>query len=89
GFTVEDRDRAAGTYFVRYIPPNPDKKEPGFFSKLITFGQAGKADAPLKFRIQVKSQGEASTVSVQNEAGAPETSANAQRIVQVIADDLK
>jgi len=89
GFTVEDRDRAAGTYFVRYIPPNPDKKEPGFFSKLITFGQAGKADAPLKFRIQVKSQGEASTVSVQNEAGAAETSANAQRIVQVIADDLK
>ncbi|QNK72347.1 outer membrane protein assembly factor BamC [Variovorax sp. PAMC28562] len=88
GFTVEDRDRSAGIYFVRYVPPNANK-EPGFFAKIITFGQAGKADAPLKFRILVKGQGEASTVSVMNDAGAPETSANAQRIVQVIADDLK
>ena len=89
GFTVEDRDRTAGTYFVRYVPPNPDKKEPGFFSKLLTLGRSADAEKPLKFRIVVKSQGEASTVAVLNEAGAPETSANAQRIVQVIADDLK
>ncbi|MET0543392.1 MAG: outer membrane protein assembly factor BamC [Variovorax sp.] len=88
GFTVEDRDRAAGTYFVRYVPPDA-KKEPGFFAKMLTLGQAGKGEAPLKFRIQVKSQGEATTVSVLNEAGAAETSNNAQRIVQVIADDLK
>ncbi|HEY2255992.1 MAG TPA: outer membrane protein assembly factor BamC [Variovorax sp.] len=86
GFTVEDRDRSAGTYFVRYVPPNPNKTEPGFFSKM--FG-SGKTDAPLKFRIVVKGQGEASTVAVLNNTGAPETSANAQRIVQVIADDLK
>jgi outer membrane protein assembly factor BamC len=89
GFTVEDRDRSAGTYFVRYVAPNPDKKEPGFFAKLLTFGNAGKTEAPLKFRIMVKGQGETSTVSVLNDKGAAETSANAQRIVQVIADDLK
>ena len=88
GFTVEDRDRAAGTYFVRYVPPNQNK-EPGFIAKMLTLGQAGKSDPPLKFRIQVKSQGEATTVAVLNDTGAPETSANAQRIVQVIADDLK
>ncbi|CAN7197958.1 outer membrane protein assembly factor BamC [Variovorax sp. LjRoot290] len=87
GFTVEDRDRSAGTYFVRYVAPNPDKKEPGFFGKL--FSSSGKAEAPLKYRIMVKGQGDASTVAVLNESGAPETSANAQRIVQVIADDLK
>jgi outer membrane protein assembly factor BamC len=89
GFTVEDRDRSAGTYFVRYVAPNPDKKEPGFFGKLFTFGGSGKTEGPLKYRILVKGQGEASTVAVLNESGAPETSANAQRIVQVIADDLK
>ncbi|MBT2304486.1 outer membrane protein assembly factor BamC [Variovorax paradoxus] len=89
GFTVEDRDRSAGTYFVRYVAPNPDKKEPGFFGKLFTFGGSGKTEGPLKYRIMVKGQGEASTVAVLNESGAPETSANAQRIVQVIADDLK
>ena len=89
GFTVEDRDRAAGTYFVRYVTPNSEKAEPGFFGKLLNIGSSSKNEKPLKFRIVVKSQGEASTVAVQNEAGAPETSANAQRIVQVISDDLK
>jgi outer membrane protein assembly factor BamC len=89
GFTVEDRDRSAGTYFVRYVTPNPDKKEPGLFAKMLSFGKAGKDESPLKYRIVVKSQGEASTVSVLNEAGVPDTTENAQRIVKVIADDLK
>ncbi|MEJ8855508.1 outer membrane protein assembly factor BamC [Variovorax robiniae] len=88
GFTVEDRDRAAGTYFVRYVPPNANK-DPGFIARMLTLGQAGKSDPPIKYRIQVKSQGEATTVAVLNDKGAPETSANAQRIVKVIADDLK
>ncbi|MFT4267786.1 MAG: outer membrane protein assembly factor BamC [Xenophilus sp.] len=87
GFTVEDRDRSAGIYFVRYVTPDPNRKEPSFFSKL--FSRSTKVEKPLKYRIQVKSQGGSTTVSVLNEAGAPETSANAQRIVQVIADDLK
>ena len=87
GFTVEDRDRAQGTYFVRYVEPSADKSEPGFFSKI--FSGSPAAIAPLKYRITVKSQGEATVVSVLNTQGAAETSANAQRIVQVIADDLK
>lgn len=87
GFTVEDRDRSQGTYFVRYVEPNPDKKEKGFFGKL--FSSDDKGAAPLKYRITLKSQGESTTVSVLNAAGAPESSTNAQRIVQVIADDLR
>jgi outer membrane protein assembly factor BamC len=88
GFTVEDRDRSQGTYFVRYVEPTADKKEPGFFGKLFSFGSSA-APAPLKYRITVRSQGEATTVSVLNAEGAPEASANAQRIVKVIADDLR
>ncbi len=87
GFTVEDRDRTQGTYFVRYVDPNTDKKEPGFFSKI--FSGSPPAVAPLKYRVSVKTQGEVTTVSVLNAQGAAESSANAQRIVQVIADDLK
>ncbi|MES2363809.1 MAG: outer membrane protein assembly factor BamC [Pseudomonadota bacterium] len=87
GFTVEDRDRAQGTYFVRYVAPITDAKEPGFFAKL--FSSSAPAVPPLKYRITVKSQGNATLVSVLNAQGAPEASANAQRIVQVIADDLK
>ena len=87
GFTVEDRDRSQGTYFVRYVEPVANKGEPGFFSKLFSGSKA--ALLPLKYRINVKSEGEKTTVSVLNAQGAPEASANAQRIVQVIADDLK
>ena len=85
GFTVEDRDRSQGVYFVRYVAPGSEKKE-GFFSKLLG-GSA--ATPPLKYRVVVRSQGEATTVSVLNEAGAPESSANAERILRVLADDLK
>jgi outer membrane protein assembly factor BamC len=71
---------------VRYVAPTADKKEPGFFSKL--FG-SNTAIAPLKYRIVVKSEGNATVVSVLNAAGAPDSSADAQRILQVIADDLR
>lgn len=87
GFTVEDRNRNEGTYFVRYVAPNTDKKEPGFFGKL--FNSSAAATPPLKYRIVVRSEGQSTTVSVLNEAGAPEASANAERIVRVITDDMK
>ena len=87
GFTVEDRDRAQGIYFVRYVEPKADNKEPGFFGKL--FGAGSNDAAPLKFRVALKSQGESTTVSVLNATGSPESSANAQRIVKVLADDLR
>ena len=87
GFTVEDRDRSQGTYFVRYVEPVTNKSEPGFLSKL--FSSSAAATPPLKYRITLKSEGEKTTVSVLNAQGTPESSTNAQRIVQVIADDLK
>ena len=86
GFTVEDRDRSQGTYFVRYVPPNADKKEPGFFGKMFS---RTSTEQPLKYRITVKGEGQTTTVAVLNSSGAPEASQDAQRIVQVIADDLK
>ena len=86
-FTVEDRDRSKGIYFVRYVAPNADKTEPGFFGKL--FGADKQDSAPQKFKILVLSQGKASTVSVQNLDGSTAAAADAQRIVKVLAEDLK
>lgn len=86
-FTVEDRDRSKGIYFVRYVAPNADKSEPGFLGKL--FGAAKPDSAPQKFKILVASQGAASTVSVQNADGSAATATDAQRIMKVLADDLK
>lgn len=87
GFTVEDRDRSQGTYFVRYVAPSADKKEPGFFSKL--FGGGDKPKGPVKYRINLRSQDQGTLVSVLDEGGTPDASENAQRILQLIADDLK
>ena len=88
GFTVEDRDRAQGTYFVRYVDPVADQKDTkGFFSRM--FSGSSKPAAPVKYRIAVRSQGESTTVSVLNAGGTPEASTTAQRIVQLLADDLK
>ncbi len=90
GFTVEDRDRSQGVYFVRYVAPGTDQKEPGFFGKVMgIFGSSKAATPPLQYRIVLRSAGNASVVSVQNASGAPDNSENAQRIVRVLADDLK
>jgi outer membrane protein assembly factor BamC len=40
-------------------------------------------------RISVRGEGQTSTVAVLNAEGAPDTSANAKRILQLIAEDLK
>lgn len=90
GFTVEDRDRSQGVYFVRYVAPDAtvQGKEPGFFGRL--FSSTPKTDiAPVRYRVAVRSTDSQTTVSVLDANGQPERSANAQRIVQVIADDLK
>ena len=87
GFTVEDRNRTEGVYYVRYVAPNANKKEQGFFSKL--FSGSPDAVPPLKYRVTVRSEGSQSTVSVLNATGAPEASANAERILRVLADDMK
>jgi outer membrane protein assembly factor BamC len=86
GFTVEDRDRSAGTYFVRYVEPKADRKG-GLLSKLFSNDDASN---PVKYRISVKAQGgDKSVVSVLNSTGAPESSPVAQKIVSLLQDDLK
>ncbi len=87
GFTVEDRDRAQGLYFVRYVALNTDAKEPGFFSKL--FSSSSTGSAPLKYRIALRSKDESTSVSVLNADGQPEASVNSERILKVLADDLR
>jgi outer membrane protein assembly factor BamC len=57
GFTVEDRDRTQGLYFVRYIDPEVEMnaetgKKPGFFGNL--FSQ-NKLLTPSQYRIRLVS----------------------------------
>lgn len=87
GFTVEDRDRAQGVFFVRYAPPGSPDKEPGFFAKMFSSEKATPVLA--KYRIAVTSKGDVSVVQVQAADGIPDTSANAEKIIKLLSDEIK
>ena len=92
GFTVEDRDRSKGLYFVRYIDPQIDNKsadQGGFLAKLKFWG-SDKPKPNEQFRIQVK-DGEAagSQVNVLNRDGTPGQSDTASRILTLLYEQLK
>lgn len=90
GFTVEDRDRTQGVYFVRYIDPAfAGKEEPNFFAKLFSFGKKKDTGSPIQYRVVIKGAGDHSTVSVQNAEGVPENSDVAKRITTLLLEDLK
>jgi len=86
-FTVEDRDRSKGVYFVRYVAPQADSSEPGFFGKL--FGASKPDRAPQKYQVSVATQGADTVVSIRQADGSAVPSADAQRILKVLADQLK
>ena len=91
GFTVEDRDRSKGLYFVRYIDPQVDNKsaDQGFLSKLKFWG-SDKPKPSEQFRIQVKDANAAGCqVNVLNKEGAREQSDTAGRILALLYEQLK
>ena len=89
GFTVVDRDRSKGTYFVRYADPENDgaKKDKGFLDKLMFW----KTDAPNveQYRITVAEATPRSLVTVQDPNGAPDKSATGEKILSLLRDQLK
>ena len=89
GFTVENRDRSAGTYTVRFVPPGKEEeKSPNFFQRM--FG--AKSDEYIRrYRIVVKpsTTENKSNVVVQKPDESPDTSEAAQRILSLLRDELK
>ena len=88
GFTVEDRDRAAGVYFVRYIDPRfAGKEEPNFFMKFFSSNKDnGRAQ---RYRVLVKAAGAKSQISVQNSDGAADSGEVAKQIIGRLTDELR
>ena len=94
GFTVEDRDRTKGTYFVRYVDPEVDltkkKDDKGFLASL-AFWRSDKPDAKqaAQMGISVKADGAASSVQVLSRDGAADNSETARKILKLLLDQLK
>lgn len=88
GFTVEDRDRAGGLYYVRYVDPkSAGKEEPGFFAKL--FRSSSASLAPVRYRVSLKAAGGKTQVSVLTSAGAPDTGENGKNIANLLLRELR
>ena len=88
GFTVEDRDRAQGVYFVRYVDPaQAGKEEPNFITKL--FSSKTDPTGPVRYRVSVKADTNVSLVTVLNNQGTPEPGEAGQRILKLLLVDLK
>ncbi|HTN50319.1 MAG TPA: outer membrane protein assembly factor BamC [Burkholderiaceae bacterium] len=90
GFTVEDRDRAKGIYFVRYLDPDYEakaKEQQGFLAKLM--GREKPIEAP-QYRVQLTAAGDSGTwVQVYSKDGKPERSPAGDRILALLKDQLR
>lgn len=90
GFTVEDRDRAQGVYFVRYVNQDQDanSKDNGIFAKLFASSD-DQSKLAKRYRVSVKSNGATSQISVLNNDGLPEVSSTANQILSLLNEQLK
>ncbi|MGV7209153.1 outer membrane protein assembly factor BamC [Oxalobacteraceae bacterium A2-2] len=89
GFTVEDRDRSQGMYFVRYVDQDSAESK-GWFSKLFSWGSSEADKEAQRYRISVKAgEGTTSVVKVLNNQGQPDTSPVAEKILVLLHEQLK
>ena len=95
GFTVEDRDRAKGFYYVRYVDPRTDepaKKSGGFLSRLAFWRSDDAKVANPNEQFQVRVTGgaaDATQVTVLAKDGTPDATGTAKRILGLLHEQLK
>lgn len=92
GFTVVDRDRSTGVYFVRYADPEVDgkKAEKGWLSKLAFWSSdESRKIRQEQYRILVTQNAEVCLVRVQNKDGKAEASETAGKILKLLHEQLK
>lgn len=92
GFTVVDRDRSQGIYFVRYIDPeidNESKEKKGFFSKLVFWRGSDKKPSQEQYQVQVAAAGEGSQVKILTKDGATDKSETSGKILNLLYEQLK
>jgi outer membrane protein assembly factor BamC len=91
GFTVEDRDRQKGLYFVRYADPEVEmgEKDKGILDRITGWFSNDSKVKAAQYRVQVTQEPNGSQVYVLNKDGAAERSKTAQRILALLHEQLK
>ena len=90
GFTVEDRDRSKGLFFVRYVDPESDSqnKKDGMLSKL-AFWKPSTPPPQTRYRVYVKDEGATTTVQVLSNEGGIDQSDTSRKILGLLYEQLK
>ena len=89
GFTVEDRDRSGGLYYVRYNDPFKEDKKRGLLSKLKFWGD-DDPEAAEQYRIALSAtDGDQTQVTVLNAEGQRDNSSTAKRILTLVQEQMK
>lgn len=90
GFTVEDRDRSKGLYFVRYSDPLADveKNDKGILSKFIFWGSDEK---PSEEQYQVNLAGDESStqIVVLDKNGRLDKTSTSRRILTLLYEQIR
>jgi outer membrane protein assembly factor BamC len=90
GFTVEDRDRTKGIYFVRYADPQADmKKDTGLLSKLAFWRSSDTAKPAEQYQVVVNPATDASQVRILGKDGGPDKTGASKKILALLYDQLK
>jgi outer membrane protein assembly factor BamC len=86
-FTVDDRDRNKGIYFVRYVDPNDKTSaQQGFWSQVF---HGRKEMVAKQYQINVRALTDQETrVGIVNDKGQPDDSAQARQIMALLADQM-
>jgi outer membrane protein assembly factor BamC len=85
GFTVQDRDRSRGTFYVRYVDPEPAAGAKGLAQKV--FGTGPKKDLrgkPYQIVLTRPDDQSGTVATVLDEAGKLPQSADDQRVAAQI-----
>jgi outer membrane protein assembly factor BamC len=92
GFTVEDRDRSQGMYYVRYIDPEANldaKSKSGWLDKMAFWRSDKVVDSKTQYRIHVQGDGPDSRVRVMTREGGVDNSETARKILGLLHEQLK
>jgi outer membrane protein assembly factor BamC len=88
GFTVEDRDRTNGLYFVRYVAAGKTTEQPGFFNRM--FSSKTELSTLARYRISVAALSQdRSVIHILTAEGKPASKEDAERILNLIAPQLR
>jgi len=91
GFTVEDRDRSKGLYFVRYVDPDASKKKDGGWVDKLSFWKSSEpvVNPKTPYRIHVSESGQNTVVRVLTSEGGADQSETAKKILGLLYQQLQ